>query len=243
MPRRMSVCPTASHTRTPDGTGITAAPMPQRRRPPKPATLQPGSTREHGPPIRSRSQPSAAGQCHRQTEPSAPEQNHWQLLANPAANDKSSSVSRQPDAPRPVPLRRAQTPPRQSPASARCSTDAAARDRPVPRRSPLHPSLAPVQTPVFALVLTSPIKSQIASRSSADGYHIPPKSADDVQKGIPRSWDFSDKFSEIVCGIEVGSDAAIPLILNGFPLFARSSGKSHRATSRRARYSSRYGAR
>src|SRR5262249_44884465 len=102
---------------------------------------------------------------------------HWQLLANPAANDKSSSVSRQPDAPRPVPLRRAQTPPRQSPASARCSTDAAARDRPVPRRSPLHPSLAPVQTPVFAPVLTSPIKSQIARRSSADGY---------VQTGKPR---------------------------------------------------------
>ena len=170
MPRRMSVCPTASHTRTPDGTGITAAPMPQRRRPPKPATLQPGSGREHCPPIRSRSLASAARRYHHQTEPSAPEQSHWQLLANPAANDKSSSVSRQPDVPHPVPLRRAQTPPRQSPASARCSTDAAARDPPVPPRLTLHPSLAPVQTPVFAPVPTSPIKSQIARRSSADGY-------------------------------------------------------------------------
>src|SRR5215472_7835583 len=172
MPRRMSVCPTASHTRTPDGTGITAAPMPQRRRPPKPATLQPESGREHCPPIRSRSLASAARQCHRQTEPSALEQSHWQLLANPAANDKSSSVSRQSDARRPVPLRRAQTPPQQSPASARCSTDAAARDRPVPRPSPLHPSLAPMQTPVLEPVLTSPIKSQIARRSSADGYVV-----------------------------------------------------------------------
>ena len=28
MPRRMSVCPTASHTRTPEGTGIIAATAP-----------------------------------------------------------------------------------------------------------------------------------------------------------------------------------------------------------------------
>src|SRR5271163_2836306 len=34
----------------------------------------------------------------------------------------------------------------------------------------IAPSLAPVQTPVFALVLTSPINSEIARRSSAEGY-------------------------------------------------------------------------
>src|SRR5277367_360910 len=37
----------------------------------------------------------------------------------------------------------------------------------------IAPSLAPVQTPVFALVLTSPISSKIARRSSAEGYLEP----------------------------------------------------------------------
>src|SRR5271155_3688123 len=36
----------------------------------------------------------------------------------------------------------------------------------------IAPSLAPVQTPVFALVLTSPINSEIARRSSAEGYPL-----------------------------------------------------------------------
>src|SRR5271170_5184661 len=39
----------------------------------------------------------------------------------------------------------------------------------------IAPSLAPVQTPVFALVLTSPINSEIARRSSAEGYVAVPE--------------------------------------------------------------------
>src|SRR5271170_397209 len=34
----------------------------------------------------------------------------------------------------------------------------------------IAPSLAPVQTPVFALVLTNPLSSKIARRSTAEGY-------------------------------------------------------------------------
>src|SRR5262249_3610255 len=90
--------------------------------------------------------------------------------ANPAASGRSNSMSRRLGAPHRARRRQAQTPPRRSPASARCSTVAAARGPPVPQRSPLHPSLEPVQTPVFAPILTSPISSQIARRPSPDGY-------------------------------------------------------------------------
>jgi hypothetical protein len=42
MPRRISVCPTASQTRTPEGTGIIAATAPLRRLPPGSAGIEPG---------------------------------------------------------------------------------------------------------------------------------------------------------------------------------------------------------
>src|SRR6202008_4937254 len=117
--------------------------------------------------IRSRSRPSAAvRQSHPPPVLPAPAQSRSPPPANPAASDRSNSMSRRLGAPH----RQTQTPPRRSPASARCSTVAAARGPPVPRRLPLHPSLAPVQTPVFAPVLTSPINSQIARRPSPDGY-------------------------------------------------------------------------
>ena len=108
--------------------------------------------------------------CRRQTVPSAPAQSRSPPLANPAASGRSNSMSRRPGAPHLAPPHRAQTPPRRSPASARCSTAAAARGRPVPRRLPLNPSLAPVQTPLFAPLLTNPINSPIARRSPPDGY-------------------------------------------------------------------------
>src|SRR6266446_5535984 len=55
MPLRMSVRPTASHTRTPLGTGIIVAPAPRPQPPPKPATPKPGSAYGRCPRIRSRS--------------------------------------------------------------------------------------------------------------------------------------------------------------------------------------------
>src|SRR5947207_15215250 len=98
MPLRISVRPTASHTRTPLGTGITAAPMPRRRRPPKPAIPKLGSGHGHYPPIRSRSPASPAVRGHhRRPAPPAPEQNHSPLLADPGATGKSSSASRRHD--------------------------------------------------------------------------------------------------------------------------------------------------
>jgi hypothetical protein len=45
MPLRMSVRPTAGHTRTPLGTGIIVALAPRRQPPPKRATPKPGSAR------------------------------------------------------------------------------------------------------------------------------------------------------------------------------------------------------
>src|SRR4029077_1502949 len=139
MPLRMSVRPTANHTRTPLGTGITAAPAPRRPRPPKPETPKLGSGGGRGLQIRPRSPAWAAvRRGHRQPAPPAPEQSHLPPLADPGANGRSSSTSPRPDAPRRAPLHRVRTPPRQSPASARCSTGDAARDRPIPRRSPLH---------------------------------------------------------------------------------------------------------
>jgi hypothetical protein len=55
MPLRMSVRPTANHSHTPLGTGITAAPVPRRQRTPKPATPKPGSGHGRSRQIRSRS--------------------------------------------------------------------------------------------------------------------------------------------------------------------------------------------
>ena len=77
MPLRMSVRPTANHTRTPLGTGITAAPAPRRPRPPKPETPKLGSGRGRGLQIRPRSPAWAAvRRGHRQPAPPAPEQSH-----------------------------------------------------------------------------------------------------------------------------------------------------------------------
>jgi len=122
MPRRMSVWPTANHTRTPEGTRITVVPMPPRQQPPKRAAPTPGSGRGHGRQIRSRSPAAAAGRpCRRQTVPSAPAQSRSPPLANPAASGRSNSMSRRPSAPHRVPPHRAQTPPRPATIACFCS--------------------------------------------------------------------------------------------------------------------------
>src|SRR5271154_4753691 len=134
----MSVRPTASHTRTPLGTGIIGAPARRPRPPPKRVTPKPGSARERCRQIQSRSPARPAGrECHRQAPPKS-ERSHSPQPENPGASGRSSSASHRSDAPPPAPLHGARMPPRQSPASARCSTGDAARDQPVPRRSPSH---------------------------------------------------------------------------------------------------------
>ncbi len=61
MPLPMSVRPTASHTRTPLGTGIIVAPAPRRQRPPTPVAPKPGSAHGRCPAIQYRRQFNIAG--------------------------------------------------------------------------------------------------------------------------------------------------------------------------------------
>src|SRR6202049_3877882 len=138
MPLRMSVRPTASHTRTPLRTGIIVAPAPRRQPPPKPATPKPGSAYGRCPRIRSRSLAQAVRQRHHQPAPPAPERSHSPWPEDPAASGRSNSASRRPVAPRPAPLHPAGMPPLRPLASARRSTGDAAHDQPIPRHLPSH---------------------------------------------------------------------------------------------------------
>src|SRR5712675_968638 len=115
MPLRMSVRPTASHTRTPLGTGIIVAPAPRPQPPPKPATPKPGSAYGRCPRIRSRSPAQAVRQRHHQLAPPAPERSHSPRPEDPAASGRSNSPSRRPDAPRLALPHRTRMPPLQSP--------------------------------------------------------------------------------------------------------------------------------
>src|SRR6266436_5046465 len=138
MPLRMSVRPTASHTRTPLGTGIIVAPAPRPPPPPKPATPKPGSAYGRCPRMRSRSPAQAARRRHHQPTPPEPERSHSPRPEDLAASGRSNSASRRPDAPRLALPHRTRMPPLQSPASARRSTGDAARDQPIPRHLPSH---------------------------------------------------------------------------------------------------------
>ena len=122
------------------------------------------------PGIRSRSLPRAIWQHRRQPAPRAPEQSCSPPPVDPGASGRSNSASRRPGEPRLAPLHLARMPPLQSTASARCSTDDAAQDRPIPRHLPSHRSLAPVQTPVFAPQRTRQIKRTDERRPSPEAY-------------------------------------------------------------------------
>ena len=166
----MSVRPTASHTRTPLGTGIIVAPAPRPRPPPKRVTPKPGSARERCRQIQSRSPARPAGrERHRQRR-------HQNL---------SEAIRRSPKIPAPAvdQTRRHIGLTRHIPhpcTGLKCRRDNRLLLLDAPPATPLgtrqyldarHRTVsAPVQTPVFALVLTSPISSKIARRSSAEGY-------------------------------------------------------------------------
>ncbi len=102
------------------------------------------------PQIRFRSPAPPVRQHHRQPALPGAARSHSPPPADPGASGRSNSASRRPDAPRGALRHLVRMPPPQSPASARRSTGDAARDRSAPLRLPSHPSLAPVQTPVFA---------------------------------------------------------------------------------------------
>ena len=179
MPLRMSVRPTAGHTRTPLGTGIMVALAPRRQPPPKRATPKPGSARAL--PANSISIAGTGGMATPSpARATTPERTHWPRLEDPAASDRSNSASRRPVAPRLAPLHLARTPPLQSPASARRSTGGVAG----PARTStfaIAPSLAVVQTPVFV-----PLRNQATSNRTMKG---------GLPGGVPRGGAFGSRRS------------------------------------------------
>jgi hypothetical protein len=160
MPLRMSVRPTAGHTRTPLGTGIIVALAPRRQPPPKRATPKPGSARAL--PANSISIAGTDGMATPSpARATTPERTRWPRLEDPAASDRSNSASRRPVAPRrttaPGPNAAATiacfcSPPPDVAGPARTSTLAIA------------PSLAVVQTPVF-----TPLRNQATSNRTMKG--------------------------------------------------------------------------
>ena len=170
MPRRISVWPTATHTRTPDGTGIIAAQCLDDRR--RQIRRRP-TTVPHPAPCwqtRLRSPASAAGPpCPRQTARSAPVQNRSPPLGIPSPTVDQTRCHLGPS--RHVADHR--TGPKLAATIARFCSLVHRR-----RRSGLASTSTRATTPVsctgasppFAPVLTSPINSQIARRSPPDGY-------------------------------------------------------------------------
>src|SRR6267154_3093677 len=136
MPLRMSVRPTAGHTRTPLGTGIIVALTP-RRQPP-----QSGRHRSRDPhgalPANSISIAGTGGMATPSpARATTPERTHWPRLEDPAASDRSNSASRRPVAPRLAPLhlpvRR-----RYNRLLLLAAPPGKSQDRPEPRRLPSH---------------------------------------------------------------------------------------------------------